>query len=308
MIKKLLSYVLVFTLGSLLFAQSSIRMGLLKGLSSLPAAYLIENKAKLSVQNMTFTIFDSEERELTKLLQGEIDIAFLAPENAAKVFTAGKGKIVCLGLVQNSCLTLVTNDQTCSEAEQLKGKNIFTSPSSDIIIEYILSKKGLSKGQGEDSFNLDHSLSPAELPNALILGKVEYALISEPYASVAIKNSSSLKRSLSFQKIYSQSEEGASLPAMLLVASSSLASEKRDLIRRFTELYKNAVNWTKSNPSNAAFYAEEHRFGLSPIIAKMAIPQAGFIWRDSTAARSDLEKYLTILGRELPGDDFYFKK
>ncbi|MBQ9908970.1 MAG: hypothetical protein IJM48_04145, partial [Treponema sp.] len=107
MIKKFSALFFVFLTAAVSFAQSpSIRLGVLKGIACTPCAYLIENREKLAVQNMSFKIYDSVQSELPALLKGELDLAFLNPGDAAKVFNKGGASLFALGVAQNgnACL------------------------------------------------------------------------------------------------------------------------------------------------------------------------------------------------------------
>ena len=292
-----------------LFAQTpSVRLGVLKGISCSPCAYLIANKEKLSVQNMTFKVFDSEQSELPALLKGEIDMGFLAPEDAAKVFSKGNGALICVGVVQNGSLCLLTSDKSYSSLQDLRGKKILAAgeKSDSLIFKHLLSKKEISVDEGENPVLLDFSVPPANIANNLITKKTDYAILTEPYATVALKNSKELRRAENFQKIYNENEEWSSFPAMLLVARADFVKENRELVRKTGEVYKSAIQWTVKNPSKAAILAEKHNIGLSEDVVKQSVPNAALIWRDAKAAKNDIEKYLTILGRELPDEGFYF--
>ena len=311
MFKKFFCLFIAFSIFPLVFAQTpSVRLGILKGIACTPCAYLIENKAKLAVQNMAFKVFDSEQSELPALLKGEVDLGFLAPQNAAKVFSKGKGAVIFLGVVQNGNLFLLTSDESYSSLKDLQGKKVLSAgekPDS-LIFKHLLSKKEIPLGQGENPVQLDFSIPPANIANALITKKADYAILTEPYATVALKNSKEIRRVENFQKIYNESEEWSSFPAMLLVARADFVRENRELVRRVTEVYKSALSWTNQNPAKAALLSERHGLYHSSEIVRSSIPSAALVWRESNTAKSDMEKYLTILGKEIPGEDFYFNR
>lgn len=283
-------------------------MGVLKGISCAPCAYLIENRAKLSVQNMSFKIYDSVQGELPALLKEELDVGFLPVKDAAKVFSKGSGAVVALGVVQNGNLWLLKSGGSYESIEELKGKVVVCAEndSSDAeLLQYLFPKKGLSVGSDENSVKLDFSVPVANISNNLILGKIQYAFVEEPFATVAQIHSSKIIRAENVSKIYYETEGGSSVPAMLLVADSEFAKQNLDLISRVCELYKSAVSWTTKNPSKAALLAEKHRLGLSSEVVRASIPNANLVWRDAGNAKSDIEKYLTIIQQEFPAGDFY---
>lgn len=292
-------------------AQSSIRLGVLKGVACSPCAYLIENKSKLAVQNTSFKIYDSVQSELPELLRGEIDVAFIAPKDALKVYSLTDSSIVMLGVVQNSNLSLLTNDESFSSFVDLIGKTILCdekdSASSEIFSHLLKKKFNLPDG----SVKFDFSVPNANIPNTLILQKADYALVSEPFATIALSHSKKLRRAENIQTLYMDSEGGTSFPALILVARSDFAKNNRDLLRRFVDVYKNAVNWTNKNPAKAASLCEKHKVYHASAVIRKSIPQAALVWRDSSVARYDLEKFFEILQLELPAEtaeDFYFRK
>ena len=287
-------------------AQSSIRLGVLTGISCVPCAYLIENKEKLAVQGIEFQIFNSEQTELPKLLRGELDMGFLLPEDAAKVFSAGNAALRAVAVVQNENLSLLTSDESYKNLSDLRGKTVLCQPRESKIFVPLLEKKQIPFGTGSDSANFDFSVPTAGMANKLILGEGQYALLSEPFASVAILNSQKIRRAQSVRELYAEVGESSSFPAMLLVVRADFAKEHRDVVRRFCDLYKNALSWTTKNPTKAAFLSEKHQLGLSDPLVRTAIPSSALTFREMKSAQSDFEALLTIFGRNLPDKEFYF--
>lgn len=305
--KRIFCLVLAFFSAFLIYAQPSIRLGVLKGISCVPCAYLIENSAKLSVQNMAFKVYDSERGELPALLKDELDMGFISPKDAAKVFTKGNGAIVAIGVSQNGNAYLLTSDESYSSIQNLAEKTVVCegNNSDDVaVFNHILSKDG----SGVDSVEVDFSVPLVNIANKLITGEEQYALLKEPFATVAINHNSKLRRAESLQKMFSNSENTSLYPAMLLVARTDFVSQNRELIRRFIDMYKNALSWTNKNPAKAGLLAEKHKLGLKSQIVKDSIPNAALVWRDASMAKPDLEKLFEILEVPLPEDGFYFNR
>ena len=307
--KRILFSLIAFLSASFISAQTpSIRLGVLKGISCAPCAYLIENRAKLSVQNMAFKIYDSVQGELPALLKDELDMGFISPKDAVKVFNKGAGAIVAVGVVQSGNLYFLTNDEMYLNLENLKGKNVVCAENDygdAAVLEHVLLRRNISVGTDEDSVKLDFSLPTANIANGLILGNIQYAFVSEPFATVALLHSSKTYRIESIQKLYSDNEQGSSIPVMLLVARADFAKDNASVIRKFTDVYKSAVSWTNKNPAKAGLLIEKHSFGLNSYVAGSSIPNAALVWRDAGSAKTDIEKFLTIVKSELPSGDFY---
>ena len=194
---------------------------------------------------------------------------------------------------------------------------------SFLYFSYILSKKGISASQNanssgtdENSVRLDFSVPTAEIANNLILKKSEFAVLGEPYATVAAKNSSQIRRVENLSKIYSELDgDFLTSPAILLVANAKFVSKNKNLVNQFIEVYRQATDWTKKNPEKAALLAEKHNLGVKSQIARISIPNAALTFRNALSGKAEIEKILSLfldskpetVGGSLPADEFYFR-
>lgn len=299
--------------------NQTVRLGILNGPSGIPCAYLIENKDKLSVQNLSFETFASAQTELPKLLKGEIDVGFLPPNVAAKVFTAGNGAVVALGVAGNGNLYLISKDSSYSSLADLKNKTVVCAgqgATPEYIFKYILAANAIPFGEEADSVHLDFSVPNASIAPAVIAGKAEYALVPEPFATVAVMKSSSVRRIENIQSIFSELNGGATFPMTLLVARADFADTNRAVLERLIEEYKLASQWTVKNPEKAGLLVEKHNLGLQRAVAAKSIATASYTWKDASHARPEIESLLRLflqyapesVGGTLPSETFYFKR
>jgi NitT/TauT family transport system substrate-binding protein len=297
-----------------------LRVGSLNGPSSIPVAYMHENMPELGGTTATFELCATPVVELPKLLKGELDIGFLPPNAAAKVYTKNNGALIALGITGNGNIYLLTTDKTYTSIESLKGKKIAAAgqgSTPEYMFRWILGKKNIGIGDGADMVNIDFSIPTAELAAALISGKVSYALLPEPFATVASMKSADVKRVVDLQSEYEQIEgKGAVYPLTLLVCRASYAKEHADVVAKFIAAYKTATEWTNANPAKAGVLVQKYTLGLLAPIAAKSIPTSSFVWTDAQSGRGSIEKLLNIylsvapesVGGALPADGFYFSK
>ena len=207
-----------------------LRLGVLNGPSAIPCACLMENSEAFGVENLVFESCTSAQTELPKLLKGELDAGFLPPNVAAKVFNSGGGALVCLGICGNGNLYLLSKDHTPEDfsLEQLKGKTVQCAgqgATPQYMFGWLLEQAGL-----KDSVTMDFSIPNANIAAALVSGKVQYALVPEPFATVAQTKDSSVKRVLNIQKEYKKIT-GRDFPMTVLVANAGFARENKKLYR-----------------------------------------------------------------------------
>lgn len=290
----------------------------LNGPTSIPVAYFYENKPEINGVEVNFEICASANVELPKLLKGEVDIGFLPPNVAAKVFNSGNNALVCLGVSGNGNIFLVTADPEVSSLENLKGKTVHVAGSGaspEYMFRYLLKSNNIDAGEGEDKVNFDFSIPAGELAAALISEKIRYAVVPEPFATVAAMKGDGVKKVVDFQKEFSLvNGEGKTYPITLMVARADYVKENPETVKEFIKKYNEATGWTNSNPTKSGVIVQKSTLGLmAPIVAK-SIPSAAFVWVDAKDARADIETVLNIfnefapesIGGKLPSDDFYF--
>lgn len=271
----------------------------LNGPSAIPVAYLMEENSEYD-----FLSCASAQIALPKLIKGEADFGFLPPNVAAKAYTESNEAILCLGICGNGNIFLLTRDETFSDLSQLEGKTVSCAgqgATPEYVMSYLLREKNIA------SVTLDFSTPNAQIAPMLISGKFDFALVPEPFASVAQTTDASVKR-LSLSKEFSSVTGGKDFPMTLLVVNKKYAKKHKKQIAKFIRDYENAVKRTVANPSEAALLAEKHDLGLKASVAEKAIPNCAFTWVPAKKSRTEIETLLNLFGQTLPGGGFYYKQ
>lgn len=295
-----------------------LRVGILNGPTSIPAAYLLENVPAIEGVSVTFETYAAPQALLPRMIRGEIDMAFLPPNVAAKTYNSGNAALVCVGVSGYGNLSLITKDAAVSSLSDLRGKKVSVAgqgSTPEYMFRWLLREKGVSDAGGSDGVELDFSIPNPNIAAALISNQIEYAVVPEPFATVATTRSADVIRAVDLQKEFSSVTKTENFPLTFLVASSNYTKTNADTVKAFVVALENAVNWTKANPADAAQLVEKHTLGLAaPVVAK-SIPFANFTWKNADVSRAQIEKLLNIflafapesIGGKLPDDGFYFK-
>ena len=285
-----------------------LKVASLNGPSSIPIAYLYENAAVLDGAPLEFQQYASPVTELPKLLNGEADIGFLPPNIAAKAYNSSNHALVMLGISGNGNLYLLSDDAGLASLEGLTGKTVFAA-GQGATPEYVF--RFLTE---ELDVTCNYSIQTAELAAALASGKIHYALVPEPFATVATSKSASVRRSLDIQKLYSKKRGAGSYPMTVMVCRADFARKYPAVVQKFLNSYKKAADWTVSHPQEAGVLVEKHTLGLKAEVAAASIPNANYVWIPAKKGRGDMEKLLSMflffapesVGGTLPDDAFYF--
>lgn len=293
---------------SLAASASAQKIGVLNGPSGIPCAPLME-KASEGTVPFEFEVFASAQTELPKLLKGEIDVGFLPPNVAAKVYNTSKNSLVCLGITGNGNIFLMTKDESVSSFRDLDGKTISCAgqgATPEYVAKFLMKKNSVSA-------NLDFTTPNPEIAGVLIAGKFDYALVPEPFATVIETKDGSFRRAINISDEF-KSAVKSDFPMTLLVANASYTKKHKKEIAKVIEEFRNALQWSNDNTSEAGALVEKHSLGLKATVAAKAIPNAVLTWKTAKDGRADIEKILSVflenapesVGGKLPDKKFYY--
>lgn len=292
------------------FAET--RVGILNGPSCIPACYLIEKS-----DNYEFETFSDPQALLPKLLKNEIDIGFMPLNVAAKVYNSSGKKIRCIAVSGNGNLSIITKDKTLRGFSDLRGKTIYVAgmgSTPEYMFKYLLEKNNLSLS-GNNSVTLDFTIPTAQLASQLLTGKIEYALVPEPFSTIASLKDKNVRYAIDLQEEYEELKgKGAVYPLTVIVVSSNFINGNENVIESFLEDYKKAVEWTKKNPGLSGKYCEKNKIGLSEAVVAASIPKAGYTFKTAREAKKECNELLEIflsqeeksIGGKLPDNFFYY--
>ena len=164
---------------------------------------------------------------------------------------------------------------------------------------------------------LDFSIPTAQLAAQMISGKIQYAVVPEPFATIAQMKSEKITTALDFQKEYIEiTGEKNIYPLSVMVVRKDFAKENKELLNNFLNEYEKAVEWTVANPVEAGNLSETKGLGLAASVVSKAIPVSNYTYIQAKKAVSQIEALLNIflncdknsIGGKLPAKDFYYSK
>lgn len=307
--KKVLLLILsIFFLLGYIYAQevepTTIRIGLLNGPSCVPAAYLMEKPEVLQECKLEFEQFSDPQGLLPKLLKAEVDVGFLPVNVAAKVYNSSNKSVICAGVCGNGNLAVITKDPKIKKITDLENKTVYVAgqgATPEYIFKFILSQYDIP------GVDVSYSIPTANLAASLIADKIEYAVVPEPFATIATTKDNKIFYAIDLQKEYKILTETENYPLTCIVVRKNFAKENPQALSAFLDCYAAAVDWTIENPSLAGQYCEKNKFGLAAGIVKKAIPKSNYVFIPAEQAKPQIEAMLKLFMEELPDSNFYFK-
>ena len=214
-----------------------------------------------------------------ELIKKEIDIAFLPLNVAVKTFNTSNRSIQMLCVTGNGNIYLVTTDEKVNKIEDLQGKKIYVAgqgATPDYLFQYLLQENEISINQNE--IILDYSVPNAQIPALLIADKIKYAVIPEPFVTIAKTKSKKVKIVVDFQKEY-----------------KDFIQNNPELIEQFLSEYEKSYNWTIKNPSAAGKICEKLDFGLNANVVEKSIPNSNYTFVKAQDSKEQIQEFLKIL-------------
>ena len=221
-----------------------------------------------------------------------------------------------LCITGNGNIFLITTDQTVNKIADLQGIKITVAgqgATPDYLFRYILQENEISLKENE--IILDYSVPNAQIPALLIADKIKYAVIPEPFVTIAKTKSKKVKIVVDFQKEYKFfSKNQQTYPLTVLVAHKDFIQNNPELIEQFLSEYEKSYNWTIKNPSAAGEICEKLDFGLNANVVEKSIPNSNYTFVKAQDSKEQIQEFLKILinldtrtiGDKLPEDDFYY--
>ena len=319
--KILFSLVAGLALCASVFAADAkeIRLGVLNGPSCIPAGYLLDDAAPVKGAKITYEKFADPQALLPKMLKGEIDIGFLPANVAAKVYNSSNGALKVCAITGNGNISLITTDSSIKQLADLKGKTVAVAgqgATPEYMFRYLLEKNGIAVDSA-DGVTMDFSIPTAQIAAQLISGKIAYAVVPEPFATVAQTKSDKVFVAVDFQAEYEYFEgKGKVYPLTVMVVTKAFAQDNAKLLKSFLTAYEKSYKNTLKNPKQAGELSEKFELGLAAGIVTASIPKANYVYIASSNAKAKekIEELLNIflsfeptsIGGKLPDEGFYF--
>lgn len=305
--------VLAFGSQALSAAPGKLVAGALKGPSGIGLVQLFDAQPQLpGGASLQMVAVPSADLMTAKLISGEYDAGVLPVNVAAKLYNSGIG-IRLLAVIGDGMVSFLSADDSVKALADLKGKAINVA-GQGATPDYLLRK--LLKGAGldpEKDLRLEYALPYPEAAAALAAGKIAYAVLPEPFATMARMQNPKLKAVLDLGALWSAQTGQKSYPMTALVVSSKLASENPAAVQAFLKAASASIAWVVANPAEAGTLVEKHELGLKAPIAAAAIPLSAYVFEPAPAARSSVEALLGVflelapasVGGKLPDGAFY---
>ena len=299
-----------------LTCQAGIRVGSLKGPTSMGLVSLMDKAAKGETSNVyEFTMTGKADELVGKIANGDLDIA-LVPANVASVLYAKtQGNVTVLDINTLGVLYVVASDDSIKSMADLKGRTIYmtgkgTTP--EYVMNYLLKENGLGSGDVDLQFKSEAT----EVASILKQDSSAIGVLPQPFATAACIQNEDLKTVLDLTEQWNllNKDSGSMLVTGVTLVRSDFLRENRSPIGDFLKDHAESARFTSGHPEEAAALIAAQGIVEKAPIAQKALPYCNIVCLTGQEMKDALSGYLSILmeqdaksiGGQMPGDDFYY--
>lgn len=276
----------IVTKAGCVFGVSSIPFGALKGIVDR------DNRNDVAVN-----FYRNQESLITDFLKGNLDLCLLPFEPAMKVVEYFPEQIVCGGVTQRSNAFLLCADGAISSYSELLGKTVYL-PKEDkmtcALFKWVLSQYGIPVNKGPRGVTVNDLDTSVQIVPEISSRAIKFAVLSEPYASLACLKNRKLVRSVDYQKQLDSIVGSYSYyPETVLLVKRDFS--KTSEYASFEELFHFVVEYSLKNPKKVAEWNYRYNLFGSELVTELAYYKLNFCFENSESVFDDFQLGVKIL-------------
>jgi len=310
--KKISFIILLLALAAGVGAEETLTIYGLKGPSGVGMIRLFETPPRIEGLQVRVEALAQADLLAARFIAGEAKVGVLPPNAAAKIASTGKDLHIA-AVTGTGMLSLLTSDPQVRRIRDLQGKTVEVAgqgATPDYVFRRILTARGLTPGK---DVTLSYSLAYPEIAQSLIAGRISYALLPEPFATMAQAGRKDLAQVADIQEEWVWAGGSGNYPMTCLVVEGAFARNNPRALRVILDGVKASIEWVRANPEEAGVLVEKHDLGLKAPVIAVAIPRSNYVFIPAQEARPGLEALYRVflefapqsIGGKLPGEDFY---
>ena len=273
-----------------------IQVAVLRGPSVIALADWLVNPPQIGGKAVYVQVFDAPDRVQAALIKGEADVAMLPMISAANLYNKGVA-LQLLGCPIWGTLYIVERQSiTANTPLHLFGSG--TTP--DILTRHYLQQEGLD-------YPLSYTLRTAhEVAEGLLAGRVDRAVLGEPFLSLVLRRDSSLHIVADLNRLSPQDSIGFAQTA--IVCTPEAATHRQELCAAL----RRSCAETNAAPERAIQRLETQQLFAPSALTTASVRRCRIDFRETKEIASSIETFLRViysyepraLGGKLPDAGF----
>lgn len=292
----------------------------LKGPSSIGILPLIDSLNQLTTdngqlskdKNLDIAIFSEPLQVRKMMLEGTADFAILPSTTAALLYNKGLDyQLIAIPIW--GTLSLCGTDESINDWNDLKNKKVYLMAKGmtpDVLFRYLLKENDLHP---YEDVELDYRFpTHIDLANAVIAGRADMAVLSEPYLSLALLKNNNLKRIFDLGDKWYELKE-IPIAETALLCKKELLENNPEFVEKLLKIYSKSTDWVNDNLEASASLAVKYGIVPDSIAVLNSIPHSNLKLRLTKDVKDLVKQYLNvfyemdsvIIGGKMPDEEFY---
>lgn len=296
--------------------RKDVNAYVLSGPTGIGAVNLMSRAEKGEGQeNYTFTVVAAPDEVVSKISNGEADIAAIPTNLASSLYNKTEGGVKILAVNTLGVLYVLNNKGAeIKSLSDLKGRTVYTTgqgSNPQYIIEYLLDKNSID---AQKDVKIEYKAEGSELVPVWATDPEAVIIAPQPVASTITAKYEGSVQSLDLTEEWEKLSDGSSLMMGCVVARSEFVEENPDAVSAFLVDYYQSITAAENDVEGTAALCEQYGIVASAAIAKAAIPYCNICCITGSEMKEKLTGYLQVLydanpksiGGAMPGEDFWY--
>ncbi|MDK2906666.1 nitrate ABC transporter substrate-binding protein [Petrotoga miotherma DSM 10691] len=282
------------------------------GPTVVPVTGLMEDTIEEEVE-INVSLWKDANEAVALLVSNQADFAVLPITVGANLYAQGL-EIILLGVHEWKAFYLVgSSNVDFEDVKSLKGCEIYSphgrGQTVDVLMRYLLVRNGLVPDK-DVKFSY---LPPQEIVSLFKAGKVEYAALPEPFATLAITGTEG-EIILDFQNEWNKiSGSKYGLPIAGLFVKKEILEKEPDIVSKVENAFSESVEWANINLDQSLKITNEYLTIPVPIL-KEAMNRLVFEYIPIVECKEEVDNFLNTMHElypeglpALPTEGFYYR-
>ena len=293
-------------------SENTYTLASLKGPSSIGLLPLIDSINNVENPSLEITISPEPLQVRKMMLEGTADFAILPSTTAALLYNKGLDyQLIAIPIW--GTLSLCGTDESINDWSDLKNKKVYLMAKGmtpDVLFRYLLKENDL---QPYEDVELDYRFpTHIDLANAVIAGRADMAVLSEPYLSLALLKNNNLKRIFDLGDKWYELKE-IPIAETALLCKKELLEKNPEFVEKLLKIYSKSTDWVNDNLEESASLAVKYGIVPDSVAALNSIPHSNLKLRLTKDVKDLVKQYLNvfyemdsvIIGGKMPDEEFY---
>ena len=215
---------------------------------------------------------------IARLVNQEVDLAVLPANLAARLYNGGQ-PLVLAAITGTGMLSVLSTDLSISSIADLRGRQVHVTgqgSTPDYVFKAILRSETLVPGA---DLTLDFTMSYPEITASLVAGRIETAVLPEPFSTMAQMQNPQVAKVVDLQEAWAQIPGNPpDYPMTALVVRKQVWESRPADVEAFLIAYEQSLQWVQDNPADGGALVGSLDIGIPGPIAARAIPTSGYTY------------------------------